>query len=79
MLFKLQILASQVYSVLPTCSAHYLLFFIIILFTFKFLMFITGLHKCVQLSVLVLHIIYQQVVIQNMHLKYENQFSNSYH
>ena len=42
-------------------------------------MFISGLNKCVQLSVLVLHIIYQQVVIQNMQLKYENQFSNSYH
>ena len=42
-------------------------------------MFISGLHKCVQVSVLVLHIIYQQVVIQNMQLKYENQFSNSYH
>ena len=42
-------------------------------------MFISGLHKCVQLSVLVLHIIYQEVVIQNMQLKYEKQFSNSYH
>ena len=34
---------------------------------------------CSVICTCVLHIIYQLVVIQNMQLKYKNQFSNSYH